>query len=270
MVEVVRPDILVPIGRALLFGSLGVVIFHFIRGHSNATESAERLVLAVLAMALFAAGVGLISSLAKEAETFVEGLAGGNGLRAFLGRLMKLWNDATDSQKSGASRLAAGLAAIEVWRGGLWGILSLIVDAAFLIVMFLLKITQGVMWNLIIVFIPIACGLFPVMPRMLTSMTMYAIEISLWLPIGRLVDWTTGEIARHYMTANPTDGVFLIGSEILAIILIWKTPQITHRLVTAEPLREVSPHGVIQGFVLGRLTAGTRVVTKHMARGFRK
>jgi hypothetical protein len=140
------------------------------------------------------------------------------------------------SLKKGAlagTREGGGLSAIgEAWRTGVWGIMTALVEAVFLLVGFILECCREVLWTLLLFLFPLSCGVFPVFPKMMTNLVLYAVELSLWLPMLGLVELTTGIVAKKHLDQTGGLGFYMVAVQLIAILLILLIPSVTHRFLS--------------------------------------
>src|SRR5690606_25838502 len=62
----------------------------------------------------------------------------------------------------------------QIWRTGLWGALSSTVDLLFMLADLLVEASQKVFLHLILLLFPLACGLFPLFPKIFSNMVVYS------------------------------------------------------------------------------------------------
>jgi hypothetical protein len=110
--------------------------------------------------------------------------------------------------------------------------MTALVEGVFLIVSFVLECAQEVLWKLLLLLFPLAAGVYPVFPRMMTNLAVYAVELSFWFPMLCLVELATGSVARKHMVQAGSWGLYVVAVQIIAIILIVLIPSITHRFLS--------------------------------------
>jgi hypothetical protein len=161
----------------------------------------------------------------------IAGLGHREDLRALILEAMK--KAASSGAESGTS-FSLNLPAVleQAWRTGVWGVMTALVEGIFLIVSFVLECAREVLWKLLLFLFPLACGVFPVFPKMMTNLVVYAVELSLWFPILCLVELVTGQVARGHMLRDGSWGLYIVAVQAVAIFLIIMIPGFTHRFLS--------------------------------------
>ena len=114
---------------------------------------------------------------------------------------------------------AATSVTTQALRFGVWGVIASIADFLFIAVAFVMECTRDVLWYLLVIMAPLACGAYPMFPRILQGVELHAVEISFWFPVLALIDSTTGMVARAYSLRADTLGLYVIALEVIAIVL---------------------------------------------------
>lgn len=225
---VITPDLLIPAGKVLLMGALGVTLVQSMRGMHGLTLPLERVVVGFLALLFFKSGSDLLLLLSEKLSFLILGAGHSVDLKTLI---LRAFQESGASSGRGSS-FSVPAVLEQAWRIGVWGIMSAVVDGAFLIASFLLECARDVLWRLLLFIFPIACGLYPVFPKMLTNLVLYAVELSLWFPILSAVEVTTAEVARNAMSRAGSWGLYVVAVEVLAILLILLIPTITHKVLS--------------------------------------
>ncbi|MBY0472103.1 hypothetical protein K2X30_13130 [bacterium] len=236
----------VPIGRTLLLGAFAFSLFRSLKGESDLAEAFEGLVVGLLAITFFSPACDMVVYLSDLLSKFIDGFGNDQDLRALIAESFK---KAAEEPVNG-SPVSINIPAIleQAWRTGVWGIMGLVVDWVFLLAAFLLECAQKVLWILLLFFIPISGGLFPAFPKLLTSAALYAIEISLWLPVLKLINIATSSVARDMMQKAGSWGLYIVAIELLAIILTLRVPNITHRLLRGALEGDLGTHSELWNY----------------------
>ena len=120
---------------------------------------------------------------------------------------------------------------LQIFRTGVWGVASSMVEYLFLIASLILECAREVILNLIHIAFPFAAAFYPVFPGVLRNLGIFLIEVLLWFPLLVLIDAITSQVARQYTLKQESLGLYTLASEIVAIALILLTPSLAHKLV---------------------------------------
>jgi hypothetical protein len=226
-----QPTLLIPVGRTLLLGSFGVTLINAMRGKHDLALPFERLVLAFLALTFFDIGAFQLEAMGDLLTAMILKLGQKDDLRALLTDAFK---QAAASPTADGGSTSFNLPAVieQAWRTGVWGVMTATVEGTFLVVSFVLECMQEVLWKLLLFLFPIAAGMLPVFPRMLSNLVIYAVELTLWFPMLCLIEFVTGTVAKEHLTQSGSLGLFIVGVEIVAILLILLIPTVTHRFLS--------------------------------------
>lgn len=221
----------VPVGRTLLLAAFGVTLIHAMRGKNDLALPFERLVIGILALIYFEEAAFQLGIVSDQLAGVIANLGDREDLRKFLLDAFK--NAAASTATSNGQQGISIPGALEqVWRTGIWGVMTSMVEGVFLIVSFVLECGQEVLWKLLLILFPVAAGAFPIFPRMLTNLALYAVELSLWNPILCLIEVVTGSVAKGHVTDQGSWGLYIVGVEVIAILLILLIPTVTHRFLS--------------------------------------
>lgn len=230
-VGTLSPEVLVPLGRILLLGSLGISLVRSMRRPFELELTFERLVVAVLCLIFFERAAALLLVVSDEMADSISKLGDRGELKALI---LEAFRRSAGEPGPNGEETSFNLPAVleQAWRTGVWGVMAMIVDWCFLIVSFLLESARGVFWQLVLFLFPLACGVYPVFPRILTNLAIYAVELALWFPVLALVELTTSSVARNAMLRSDSAGMHAVSVELLAIILILLIPAVTHKFLS--------------------------------------
>lgn len=221
------PDFLLPWGRILLIGAFGAALVLAVRESSSLEGPFVGLVIGVLGLTLYKPYSTWLSDASQQLVREVALVSDRDDLKSFILNAMERASKAPDA----AGGLSIPGFVEQAWRLGVWGVLSVVVQFVFLLSSLILECAQAVLWKLILILFPLACGLFPIAPGILKNLSLYSIELSLWLPILALVEVATSSVARMYVIKEGSLGLFLVATELVAILLILSVPAITHRFL---------------------------------------
>lgn len=226
-----NPEFFTPVGRALLIGSFAYCLIQSMRGNFELPVAFERLAIGFLALLFFKAGGSMLLEISKDLSGAVHKMGHEEDVKTII--LEALRNAAAEPTASGGRTVFNIPAAVEqVWRTGVWGLTASLVELAFMLADLVLECAREVFWRLLLVLFPIACGLFPVFPRMMSNLALYAVELALWIPFLSLIKIATGSVAGHYLLKSGSWGLYVIAIELLSIALILMIPSLTHRFLS--------------------------------------
>lgn len=227
MISAVSPELLIPVGRMLLLGTSGYAIYQVVRGEYEFEDAIIGIVVGVVGIELFQDGFHILQSLSGSLETFLMAHLNRDSLKEQLLAAIR------SSPSAAAGRLPTeGEFFGQIWRAGLWGAISSIVDLLFILADILIEASQKVFFNLILLIFPLGCGLFPLFPGILSNMVVYAIELSFWRPMIILVHQVTSSVGRDYMANDSTQGLKIVAVEVVAVLLILSIPAVTHKVMS--------------------------------------
>ena len=191
----------------------------------------ERLAVAFVALLFLKTGAEHLQMVSQTLVGAISTLTDEQSLREVLHFAFK--KAAAEPKGDGTSSVFNIPAVLEqAWRTGVWGIMTTLVNGTFLIVLHLLNCAQEVLWMVLLFLFPLAAGVYPVFPRMMTNLVIYAVELSLWVPILHLVEIATGAVAKQKLLEAGSWGLYIVVVEVIAILLILMIPGITHRFLS--------------------------------------
>jgi hypothetical protein len=185
----------------------------------------------MLSLSFFISGASILSTVSSELERSIAMLGHRDDLRALI---LDSFSKASEQPTAAGGSTSFNIPALieQAWRTGVWGVMTSFVEGVFLIVSFVLECAREVLWQLLLVLFPLAAGVFPIFPRMLGNLVVYAVELSLWLPMLCLVELTTGGVAKAHMVQDGSWGLYIVAVQVIAILLILLIPNITHRFLS--------------------------------------
>lgn len=218
------PDLLVPASKAMLLGSFGYSLLRTVQGRQELALPFERLVVGMLALALFQPAARVLAEISAQLVELIRLSGAAQDLRALV----------LDAFKQSLGPKGSDLPGLleQAWRTGVWGMMSAVVEGFFLIVGFVLECAHEVLWALLLMLVPLACGVFPIFPRLLSNLVLYAVELCLWFPLLVLIERVGGEVASRRLTQEGSWGLYLVGVETVAILLICLIPTVAHRFLS--------------------------------------
>ncbi len=225
-------ELLVPWSKSLLMGAFGWTLIQAIRGEEALALPFERLAIGVLSFVFYPEASRQLQGLSADLQDLLRHAGGSADLKALV--LAALESSAQAPLPASQSTTFLNLPSLteQVLRTGVWGALTLIVQWIFLLASILLETAHDVFWKLIVFMFPLGCGLYPLFPRMLTNLALYAIELCLWIPILILIERITSEVGRTLLTREGSLGLPLIAVELIAVFLILSVPMTAHRFLS--------------------------------------
>ena len=219
-------------GEILLYGGFGLLLFRTIQGRSDLEVPFERVVIGFIAIHYYPMASEWLTTVSALLTSAITKLGDRDDLKQFvLESIKEAANTAFDSNSSSNGAYIAG-ALTQALRTGVWGVMSAVVDAIFLITTFLLNSAHETLWAILLFLFPVTCGLYPVAPRLFGNLSLYAIELSLWSPMLAMIELITSQVARKQSLNTESLGLTVVAAEILAVGLILSIPAITHRFLS--------------------------------------
>ena len=219
--------VLIPVGQTLLFGAFGWSLIQSLRSDESLAEAFEALALGFLALLFYRQGAEVLLTLSQSLMSHLERHGGGVSV---MNRLHDMMRANQQDPKMLENFMAHN--PILMFKNGIWGILISISQFVFVCVEGVLELAQKVLWQLILILFPIAAGLFPIFPVMMKRLALYAVELSLWLPVLYLVNLASGAVLSTQEVSGTTFGLGVIIAELLTIVLILYIPSVTHRFMS--------------------------------------
>jgi len=224
------PEVLVPAAKALLIGTFAVGLVNALRESEELPSIFEKFAIGFLSLLFFQGALGSIYSLGGELSEFISQQGDTESLKELvLGAL----SSAAKLPAASGSQTSFNIPAVveQVWRLGVWGIVSQIVDFFFILSSFLIESARSVFWQVLLFLFPLACAVYPVFSRILKNLSVFAVEISLWDAVLRMIQITTGSVAKSGLIKDGSLGLSVVAVELVAIVLTLSIPPITHRIV---------------------------------------
>lgn len=221
--------------QVLLYGGFGFTVFRTIQGKSDLELPFERLVIGYLALVYYPQAADFLLSTSEKLTDTIGKLGDRTDLKQFILESIKTAaNQPVSYGPSQGRAVDTNIPALisQAFRTGIWGILTAIVDAVFLIAFFLLDSARDVLWAILMFLFPLSCGLYPISPKLFGNLSLYAVELALWTPMLAMVEVMTSMVARKHVANNSSLGLSLIAVEIVAIGLILSIPKITHQFLS--------------------------------------
>lgn len=217
--------VFLPAGQVLLMGSFAYGLIKTMREDEDFSSVIETSLLAVLALTFYRDGAELVSRISGEFLALLKRVGGNADLMTQLAVAL----ESAMQEQSKSPTLQMFVTSI---KGGVWGTLMLVSQFLFMVVEGVFRLSQQVFWNLILVLFPLAAGLFPAFPFLLKSLIIYAIELSLWLPVLTLINYCAGLAAASPEVSQAPFGIGVAITQILVVVMILNVPFLTHRIMT--------------------------------------
>ena len=234
-------NLLEPIGRILLLGSMGYAIYRVIQGKSETEDAAIACIIGAMGLFFYKDGFSIINSFSDElCNLFKDSI----DQRSFKEHLLEAIQKS--SIQSQGALPSTGDMMDQLWRSGVWGVVSTLIDLAFMLADLIIVASQKVLSKQVLFFFPIACGLYPVFPKIFFNLSLYAIELSLWRPFLVTIHEIVSIVGKEYIINDQTHGLQILAVELVALFLIISIPSNIHGVMQGALSGD---HGISGGFV---------------------
>lgn len=226
-----NPEVLIPAAKIILTGSFGLSVMLAWKESEELTAPFLKLSFAFLSLLFFREWLDWLSKTGDAISVFISNLGDHQALKDLV---LSSLSEAGKKPLANGERTVFNLPSVieQAWRLGVWGILSEIADFFFLLSSFLIETAHRVFWQLMIFLFPLACGIFPLLPGILRNLVLYAVELSLWDAVLKMIQIATGFAARSYLQQQGSIGLPIVAVELIAIVLTFSIPTITHLVVS--------------------------------------
>jgi hypothetical protein len=241
-----------PAGNAILVGCFGLSVVRALRR----SESIEACFVGLgIGMAGLVFAPAFFASLQKLSELLsqdIQKLGDAQGIKALVWESIRR----ASAEPDGSGNVTSGpnIPAVmeQVFRLGVWGVLSSIGDFLFLIAQAFVEVRRDVLMYLVQFLFPLLWGAYPALPKLGHTLLAYVIEMSLWGPCLYLIQIALGAVAPKYVNRSGSLGVPLVAMEIVAALMILSVPKTVHGLLSGA----LHPGG--ESEVLGAVIVGSR------------
>jgi hypothetical protein len=251
------------VGKTLLLGSFGASLALTLWDDDDLETPFARLAAGVLMLAFFTGLLNCLWSLGGELTQLMERLGPKEGLTDFiLSSLVKAgtifparqprdWQEFLPNAINNVKSVVGNPISLtnQIVRFGVWGVVASIADFLFVLVGFILEVARDVLWQLLLILFPLACGVFPLFPAILKNFVVYAVEVTLWFPLLQLIQSATSLVARQYVVLPESIGLYVVAVEIVAVALILLIPSLAHRMVHGALSADLGASGSVTGHV---------------------
>lgn len=249
-------DILSRPAQFLLLATFGVALILSIRRGEGVSTAFERYAIGFFSILFYAEGLKFLFQLGGQLDQFFLALGDREGLRQYVARAL-----AQSASHFGSDAVSAPANMLQylsqIFRTGVWGVLSSVTELIFLLARFLLEVSRDALWQIVFILFPMGASVYPVFPKVLGGMVLLAVELCLWIPVLTIVNVTTSLLAREYAT-NPNDaGFYVLACEVIAIILTLSIPAFVHKMLS----------GSLTGDVLGPWTKTLAIASMIATKG---
>jgi hypothetical protein len=257
---------------SLLLGSFGASLLFALRKGESVHLPFERLVIGFLAITFYIPMLGALSELGEQLRVFVSTLGSKEALNTFISNALYSAATKFDTAHPLGTTGNMGNYLLQIFRTGVWGILSSITELIFVLAAFLIEVGRDALWEVILVLFPLGAAFIPMNPKIALGMALMAVELVLWLPILEIINIATSQVARRYSMDATDVGFRVLALELVAICLTFSVTIIAHKLVSGslsgnllEPWKKTAAAGtaivmgaprVIAGAAAGGLTKG--------------
>lgn len=223
--------VLVNSGKSLLLaaGSIGLGLAFYRK--NDIERPFIRFAAATLLFFLFPNLLTTLFDLSDDLTKFFEQLGNRDGLKELIADALKRAATTPSADGSGSKFNLPG-AIEQIWRTGVWGVVSVLAECFFLLSSLLLEISREISYQMIWILYPLLIGIGPVLPNVTGQFLLHTLCVALWWPIFMLITVVTSVIARHYMAHTNSWGLAILALEVIGCLMTCAVPVITHRLVS--------------------------------------
>lgn len=245
-------SLLISWGKILLLGAFSFSMIQAMRGEKGLSECFERLCISMIFFVFYISWSETLEKMSIQMTNQLGNFQQQDSLKKLIFDSLK--QASHTPTLSGETSFNIPAIIEQVWRTGVWGIMSSIVEFVFLLTDLLIECARVTLWKLVLLLFPLACGVYPVMPRIMINFILYLFELALWAPILSIIRTTTAFVAKDYLNKDGSLGLYVIGIELIAIILLLSVPAITHKLLSGAIAGDF-------GAQSGMLSYGTRALS---------
>jgi|GEM_PF-1463873 len=223
-------DLLSRPAQLILLATFAISLLLAARKGEGLAGAFERYAVGFLAILFYPSLLQGLFSLGQQLDTFLAQLGERDGLKDFI--IQTLTSSATKNGPGFDKSIPNFISFLaQVFRSGVWGIVSSLTELVFLLAKFILEVSRDALWQILFIFFPLGAGFFPIFPRALANMALLALELVLWIPVLTIVNVATSLLARQYSTITYDPGFYVLACELVAILLTLAIPGFVHKLV---------------------------------------
>ncbi len=231
-------DLLTAPSQIILLGAFGISLTLALRGQESLVIPFEKLAVGYLALLFFKPFFSMLLFLSKELTAYLSELGDKDGLIKFVALALVQANEVIPNEGGAKDVLTRGANLANVFnqflRSGVWGVVSSITEFFFLIARYFLEVTCDVFLQIVFILFPLSCGFYPIFPKIFYGLILFQVELSLWFPMLTIVDVSTSLVARQYSMVSSELGFNVIACELVAIILTFSVPILSHKFVAGS------------------------------------
>lgn len=223
-------DILSRPAQLILLATFAISLVMAARKGEGLAGAFERYAVGFLTILFYPTLLPGLFSLGQQLDSFLAQLGERDGLLNFI--TQSLFQSATKFGPGLDKSLPnLGTYLFQIFRSGVWGVVSSLTELVFLLARFILEVSRDALWQILYLFFPLGAGFFPIFPRALLNMSLLALELVLWIPVLTIVNVATSLLARQYSTVTFDPGFYVLACELVAILLTLSIPSFVHKLV---------------------------------------
>lgn len=220
---------LVPAGKALLLLSTGFGVIQALRGAARLEQVFFGLAIGILGLEFYTAYFKALLGLSGGLEMEIKSLGKSEYLKEVVWQSIQSAGLESDSTIGKLGALAE-----QVFRTGVWGVMSSIGDLLYLLAETVLEVKRDVLLHLVQFLFPLIWSVYPFRPSYGHSLLILGLEMSLWGPCLALVKVILGYTVPTYLTQKHSLGVPLVAVEIIAALMILDIPGMVRRLFSGS------------------------------------
>lgn len=248
--------VLVGSGKILLLGAGSICIGLALYRQDAIEKAFVRFAVGTLLFFFFPTILTNVLSLSDELTHFFDSLGNREGLKDLILDALKRASSAPGPDGQG-SRFNLPGAIEQIWRTGVWGVVSVLAECFFLLSSLLLEIGRQITIQMIWILYPLLIGVAPIFPGVTSQFLVHVFCVAMWWPLFTLIAVVTSVIARQYMANTNSWGLSILALEVIACLMTCAVPVIAQRLVsgaisqTSQQLSTLNFHSSITNKVQG-------------------
>ena len=249
-----------PIGQILFLASVGWAIFSVVRGKWSTEQAIISCLIGAMGLFFWHDAVDILQRVSDLLADFFKTKVDSRDFKAHLFDILQK-NSIKNQGDSAWKHISETVDA--AFSTGVWAVLNSIIEFIFMAADLIIVVSQAVLTKICIVFLPIACGIFPLFPKMLMNILLYIFELSLWRPMLVIIHEVLLLVSKDLILKDSSFTFNIIVVEIVAIFLILGIPKFVDALLKGAISGDHSAYGAIMGFAIGAMTGRPAGVVSH-------
>ncbi len=234
------PAVLFGSGKLLLLGTGSISLGLSFYRKESLERPLARMAIATMLLFFFDGLLHVILGLSDQLTAFFDQMGRKDGLKELIVEALKHAAEPPGGSATG-SRFDLPGAIEQIWRTGVWGVVSVLAECFFLLSSLLLEIGREITFQMIWILYPLVIGMAPLFPGVAANFFTHVLCVTLWWPLFTLITVVTSVIARHYMAHTNSWGLAILALEVIACLMTCAVPMIAQRLVSGA-ISQTSQH----------------------------